>query len=224
MPTTYIPRPDGDFEAWQRHFAKILSENFPFWPIDGTMVGRFFDASAAWSTAYAASVAAKAAAEAATQVKEAARAQTEAALRPLVRQLQALAEVTNADRRNLGITVRSGSQHPGKAPTSAPKALVLPGGRLTHVLRLTNPDTPKRRTKPRGTLGAEVWVALVPHDAPAPQSLEAYRYLALSTRATLRAEFEAKDKGKLAIYLTRWLGTTGETGPWSHPTPATVAA
>ncbi|MGE0482388.1 MAG: hypothetical protein AB7Q17_18165, partial [Phycisphaerae bacterium] len=39
--------------------------------------------------------------------------------------------------------------------------------RLLHTLRFSDESTPTRRRKPRGVLGAEVWVALAnPGDAP----------------------------------------------------------
>ena len=46
----------------------------------------------------------------------------------------------------------------------------------------------------------------------------------MTTRPSFRAEFKAGDGGKTAVYMTRWINTRGEKGPWSEITTATVAA
>ncbi len=75
---------------------------------------------------------------------------------------------TNADRAEMGITVRDTSPTPAPAPSSRPLALVESGQRLTHQLRLVDESTltsgrggRARRARPAGVLGAEVWVKLV---------------------------------------------------------------
>ena len=48
--------------------------------------------------------------------------------------------------------------------------------------------------------------------------------LTLTTRPTLRTDFQAADGGKTAVYMLRWVSTRGEKGPWSEIATATVAA
>lgn len=225
MPQTdYIPRSDAEFNAWQNQFAVVLSENMAFWPVDGSLLSAFFDASSAWGTAYPAQVQARQVAEAATQAKETARETLERTLRPLVRQIQSLTEVTNADRKNLGITVRGMGGGETPPPSTAPSVYVLTNARLTHQLRLTDPSTPTRRGKPKGVLGAEIWMAMVGQDDPIPADLSAYRYQTMTTRSFLRTTFPLAERGKLAVYMLRWVNRRGDPGPWSEPATATVAA
>ncbi len=49
----------------------------------------------------------------------------------------------------------------------------------------------------------------------------------MTTRPTFRAEFKPGEGGKrwgAAVYMTRWVNTQGEKGPWSEIATATVAA
>ena len=46
----------------------------------------------------------------------------------------------------------------------------------------------------------------------------------MTTRPTFRAKFKPGDGGKAAVYMTRWVNTQGEDGPWSEIATATVAA
>jgi len=45
----------------------------------------------------------------------------------------------------------------------------------------------------------------------------------MTTRPTFRAKFKPGDGGKAAVYMTRWVNTQGEDGPWSEIATATVA-
>ena len=46
----------------------------------------------------------------------------------------------------------------------------------------------------------------------------------MTTKPTFRAEFKPSEGGKTAVYMTRWVNTQGEKGPWSEIAMATVAA
>lgn len=82
--------------------------------------------------------------------------------------MQGYPKTTDADRATIGITVRDVNGTPTPTPTTRPQALVQAGQRLTHTLRLTDESTPTRRARPKGVLGAEVWVKLIDAGTPAP--------------------------------------------------------
>jgi len=46
----------------------------------------------------------------------------------------------------------------------------------------------------------------------------------MATKPSILADFRSGDGGKTAVYMTRWVNTQGEKGPWSEITTATVAA
>jgi len=109
-------------------------------------------------------------------------------------------------------------------------ALVKSGERLTHRLRpsagqRSEPDEsmPKSRARPAGVLGAEVRVKLVDADEPAPTNPAVLVFLTTTTKPTFRAEFKPGEGGKAAVYMTRWVNTQGEKGPWSEIAAATAA-
>ncbi len=109
-------------------------------------------------------------------------------------------------------------------PHHAPADACAGGGRLTHTLRLTDESTPTRRARPKGVLGAEVWLTLIGAGQPAPTDPSALAFLTMATKPSIRADFRAGDGGKTAVYMTRWVNTQGEKGPWSEIAMATVAA
>jgi len=110
------------------------------------------------------------------------------------------------------------------APSSRPLALVESGQRLTHQLRLVDESTPTRRARPKGVQRAEVFVALTAPGDPAPANPGEYRYIGSVTRGETTLSFEPNKGGMQAYYLSRWVSTSGATGPWSETASATVAA
>ncbi len=220
----YMPRPDGDFSAWAQHYYDAVSKFYESQGFDQDLLAALKKALDTWKAQYPAHVAAQQRAEGARQAKDAARAALEKEVRPVTNFVQGWPKTTNADRAEMGITVRDTSPTPAPAPSSRPLALVESGQRLTHQLRLVDESTPTRRARPAGVLGAEVWVKLVDADQPAPTDPAALTFLTMTTRPSFRAEFKAGEGGKTAVYMARWVSTRGEKGPWSEVTTATVAA
>lgn len=220
----YIPRPDAEFSAWANQYGLGVDAISRTVPIDPDRYNALKMAIDTWNTLYAEHVAAQAAAESARQQKDAARRTVESLVRPLTAYVQSYPTTTDADRATLGITVRTTARTRATGPTTAPLASVEVNNRLTHELRLVDESTPTRRGKPRGVVGAEVWVKLVDADQPAPTDPAALSFLTMTTKPSLRAEFKSGDGGKTAVYMSRWVNTRGEKGPWSEITTATVAA
>jgi hypothetical protein len=227
----YIPRRDAEFAAWVAHFSAAVHQFYEGQGLDPDGLKPFQEALIVWAEDYPAHVAAQQQAEAARAAKDSARAALEAQVRPVARFVQGFPNTTDADRANIGITVRDPSRSAVPPPTSAPAVRVENGLRLTHRVRFTDTASPTRRGKPPGTLGAEVWLALAdpgqpapPLNNPAPASNDRYRFLSLSPRGSLDATFPSSEAGKTAYYALRWVSTRGDKGPWSEVCGATVAA
>ena len=222
--SNYIPRPDGDFSAWANHYYEAVEK---WWSVQGFNKDELTNLKKAldtWNGLYPAHVKAQAAAEGARQAKDAARVALEKEVRPVTNFVQGYPKTTDADRAEIGITVRDTSKTPSPTPTTRPLVTVDPAARLTHELRLVDEGSPTRRGKPEGVAGAEVWVKLIDAGQPAPTDPNALSFLTMTTRPTLRTDFRAADGGKTAVYMLRWVNTRGEKGPWSEVTTATVAA
>jgi len=93
-----------------------------------------------------------------------------------------------------------------------------------HTLRLTDESTPTRRARHKGVLGAEVWLTLIDAGQLAPTDPGELALLTIATKPSIRADFRSGDGGKTAVYMTRWVNTHGEKGPWSEIATAMVAA
>lgn len=222
--TNYMPRPDGDFSAWANNYYDAVEKWWQVNGLDDSELKPLKEALSRWSAAYPAHVAAQQRAEGARQAKDQARAELEREIRPVTNFVQGYTKTTDADRATIGISIRDNSKTPAPTPTTRPLVQVDHGQRLLHRLRFTDEAAPTRRGKPPGTIGAEVWLALAPNGQPAPMLGDSYKFLSVSSRGNLQADFSSEDAGKTAYYALRWVSTRGEKGPWSEVAAATIAA
>ena len=217
----YIPAGDGQFHAWQKNFVTYVNAHLIDLGLEAADVVDLIATAATWETDYPANTAAQTAARGARQAKDGARGGLEGAVRPLVRVLQASSKVDDAERAAMGITVPDSEGAPEGPPTTRPVVSVDTGQRLQHSIAFADESTPTRKAKPDGVMGAEIWVKV---GDPAPTGPSQLSFLSVDTRTPYVANYPGEDGGQTAHYMLRWVGTTGEKGPWSETASATIGA
>jgi hypothetical protein len=213
MALDYIPRPDGTFDGWQQNFVEYASAHYVELGLESNTVTLLFVARANWELVHGKHVAARAAAIAARQAKDEGRAGYDKLIREVVRQIQAFAKTTDAQRGALGITIADAVATPVGAPTTRPLVKVDFSKRLLHRIAFADERTPTRRTKPRGIMGAEVWVKVTALGESPPTGPADLSFLMLSTRSPAVAEYGGADAGKTAHYMVRWLSRSPRRPP-----------
>jgi hypothetical protein len=107
---------------------------------------------------------------------------------------------------------------PTAPAASAPFALI-DFGILRHTINFRDSDTPDKRGKPDGMLGAEIWSKI---GGTAPVSDADYSMVALDTSSPHIIDYAIEDAGKQVWYRLRWVTKTGEKGPWGETAEATI--
>lgn len=231
MPEQRIPRADGDFAAYANHYYEAVKKFYEAQGLDPDLLTPLMKALETWNAAYPTHVAARNAAEAARQSKDAAKRELERQIRPVSAFIQTYPATTDTDRAAIGISVKDTGGTPTPPPASRPLLLVESGSRLTHRLRIFDERATDdggvgspRKARPRGTLGAEVYLAVVaPQELP-PADMDRYKFVRTVTSGSAEVTFEPPQGGARAAYLVRWVSATGEPGPWGETVTATVAA
>jgi len=226
-----IPRADGDFSAYANSYYQAVEKFWSVQGLDPTDLKPLKDALSAWNAAYPKHIAARNAAEGARQIKDAAKRELERQIRPITAFVQSYPKTTDADRATIGITVKDTGATPTPAPASRPLLLIDAGSRLTHRLRVFDESAAPaaegrapRKARPRGTLGAEVYLAVVAPQEQPPADFGNYTFVRTVTSGAAEVSFEPTQGGSRAAYLVRWVSATGEPGPWGETVTATVAA
>jgi len=220
----FYPRGDAELVPWGDQFNGYVQANFAALGLTGAEATGLNSAWIGFRIKYQVQVQARAAAAAATQEKARTRRAFEVLMQPAVRRIQTFAATTDAQRGALGITIPDHTRTPIGAPTSRPLVKVDFSKRLSHRIAFADERTPTRRTKPKGIIGAELWVQLTALGEAPPTGAADLKFLMLSTRSPAIVEYGGADAGKTAHYMLRWLSRRGEPGPWSETASATVGA
>lgn len=217
----YIPGSDTEFNSWLSNFVAALGPRRAALGVSEAEFTALTAARAAWDTAFNQHALAQASAATASQAKKDARDGAERSVRVVVRRLQTLPALTDAERVALGITVSATTRARAAAPTTRPVAQVDTGQRLRHTISFSDETTPNSRAKPEGVRGCEIWAKV---GDPAPADPSETTFLALDTASPYVAEYEGTDAGKTVHYMLRWANSRGEQGPWSQTVSATITA
>ncbi|MCI0360522.1 MAG: hypothetical protein L0211_18755 [Planctomycetaceae bacterium] len=216
----YIPRTDANFDAWQTSFVAVVNGNLAGYGLVAGDMTPVTTAQTAWNSGFSAQQTAQAAAEAATQTKDANRETLTAAIRALVRKIQATPSVSDTDKAAAGITVPDTTPTPSGPPATAPVGKVDTSQRLQHTIHFSDSATPTSKAKPAGVRGCEIWMKV---GTPPPTSASDLAFVTLDTRTPHVIAFDGADANKTITYWLRWVSTRGETGPWSAAVSATVS-
>ncbi len=153
-----------------------------------------------------------------------ARIAAQSVVRPYAMRINANQSVSDAQRTDMGITVRTVVPTPIPPPTTSPALIFVAATPGRHELQVRDSTTPATKAKPAGVIGLELWVATGLVAAIDPSS-GVFRQV--TTKSPFGVQFVAGDKGKVATYFARWLNRSGTSGiaangPWSAPLSAIV--
>lgn len=154
-------------------------------------------------------------AKAQTLKKDNARSVLESIIRD-GRNLAKAAKIPEAVYAELGIP--SGSA-PAPSNVTVPSALIDMRERLRHKLSWTDAASLDNKKKPRGVMGAEIWVKI---GDPPPGNEKDCVFLTLDAFTPYVAEYDPADAGKMAHYMIRWRMRDGSVSAWGETVSATI--
>ena len=128
--------------------------------------------------------------------------------------------VTDAQRVDLGVTVRDTEPTRIDAVGFAPQLVVdkISGG--VHTLRFSNPEDPHSKKMPKGQ---KIILRTAVGAADIPESEIPWSGTEIVTRFLHDVSYTVDDKGKTAYYSACYESNRGERGPWSDVIDAIVA-
>ena len=213
---SYIPAKDSLFAVWLLNFATVLAAAPATFGLTAPDAVAVTNAQTAFQSAYDDAVNPATRTSATIAAKDNARAAALAIVRPFAVQISLDANVSDANKVSIGVTVRSMTPTPIPAPTVAPVIELLSAGPLTQQLQI-RPLGASNKAKPAGAISIEVArsVGTVAATDPAQLSI-----VGQYGKTPLLQSFAADEQGKLVTYAARYRTRSGpagvsQAGPWS---------
>ena len=215
----FIPASEEQFFDWQNNFAIKTAAGAATWAIPTATLTALQTLQSDYLKKYDVANKGKKASRTQKQVKEKDEAILvyQAAIRQLVKEHLAFnIAITDADRLELGITVRDSIRTRSTRPDTIPVTVVQPlsGSSLKITVRQAPAaDGTSRRGKPANVSAFEIaaWVG-----PGAPVDGEACTIKDRYSRSPVVLELNAMDAGKTASIFTRWIGNNGQAGSWGN--------
>ena len=180
---TYPPKTDTGWDRWGNNLADLVNpETAPDYGLESPAVTAMNAAAAYFSNTLAVATAPATISRYNTQRKRDALDVLKAAAKPVVAVLQTNPEVTDAQRTQLGIRVRS-SPTPAPVPGRADVFAMLTGPTSIRVIA-SDPATPARRGKPRGVTTLALKMCVTTGEQRPPASVDEWPLTRLSGKAT----------------------------------------
>jgi hypothetical protein len=135
----------------------------------------------------------------------------EKALRVLVQILESNPrQVSDNDRRAMGIAIHDTTHTPVKPPKLYPEFMI--DSSIIRCLIILFWDLgSKSKAKPYGVHGAEIRWAILDHP---PASVEELVHSNFDIRSPFELMFDESERSKTGYLCLRWESTRGEKGPW----------
>ena len=168
-----------------------------------------------FDTDVTAQVAAVAASKAATATKEGSRT-------PLITAMRGhrdTAKASGATEAQMAATALPFGGEKVPAASTVPAGSVDTSQRLRHTISWTDAAAPDNKRRPRGAMGAEIYVKL---DGPPPTDEKQCTFLTVDSATPYVAEYDGSDAGKMAHYMLRWRMRDGSTGAWGETVRSTI--
>lgn len=132
-----------------------------------------------------------------------------------IRLARASQKSNDARLANIGLKTPDTEPSPLITPTEAPILMVFNETRLRHTLKFWEHGSARRRRKPEGVIGAEIWRKIIGVD-------ENLVLIGIATRSPHSIKYKAEDIGKQVEYEIAWLTRRGERSDASQTVSATV--
>jgi hypothetical protein len=228
MENTYIPAKDQDFAQWALNFSTLITANFVAYGLTTGQQSAYATLRSDFITKLATATNPSTRTKPTVAAKNASRALLEASSRSLGNIIQGNPAVTNAQRQDLGLTVRDRNPTPIGPPTTAPIVTPLSTAARNIFFRFADELTPSSRSKPFGAISMQLYAKV---DGDAPSSISECNFRGAYTKNTTgpgsrgcQVGFNTDDVGKTAYLMAVWQNRRGEIGPASTVAQMTIAA
>lgn len=218
----YIPNKNVDFDSFQANLITIVSANSVVpWAFTATQLAALAALVALqtiWSNAWAISQVFATSTPTDRFNTEQARINFEAAIREFVKStLKYNPAISDTDRELMGVTVDSNTRTHLPPPAFAPVISSISKSAATLVVTLKIPTGEPGDTTRTFPIGSKSAILRWKIDGETPLADWECSNVQIVTKVSTQIEFTLPERGKPVYFMSAYLSTTDEQGPWSAP-------
>ena len=210
--SNFIPRPDTQFNEWQKNLIARMGRGASIWGIPAETMSEIENEQATFQSRYAAAESPSTRTRAAVVMKDEARKSFESLLRVTLKAYVTYnPAVTPEDRVNMGLPIHKTTRTSVGVPATYPEYTVETA--LRQIIIHFRDAGKDHRAKPAGVGGALIrWDIL---ETPPTKAIELLNSV-LDTASPYTLKFTENQRGSRVYFAIAWQNTKGEIGPWSE--------
>ena len=214
----FIPRPDGDFDDWQKNFVTISTSNATTWGVPTTEITALTTNQIQWIASYAVGGKGQKTLRTSqqTKAKTVARKTYEKNLRIFIRRwISVNPAVSDAQRVALRVTIANNVRSTINKPIFTPNVEITPtkGNTLVfHFKQEADGSGKSHRGKPVNTHGMKIYYKI---EGTAPLSLDECNKVVTATKSPYRLAFAPNFGGKIFYCFCCWVNNKEEEGTFT---------
>lgn len=221
MPRDFLPGRDQDLDAFAANFDTRITATPTAFGLLASDATAFHGLATDFSTKLATATNPSTRTKVTVQAKDISRAALKLKARTLAKVVNAYPPITNAQRADLGLTVRDSTPSPIPPPATQPVVNIEGSGGGQGLLRLADETTPLKKAKPPGVFGALIYTKI---DGAAPVTPDDAKFSGVATKTLHTVNLPSGSAGKTLWVLAQWINERGENGPTSVVASAMIAA
>lgn len=209
----FIPGAEGSFHDWEKKLIAYATSRYKAWGVPDDRWTHLLALQAAYHARHDAAENSPGA-RAEIKMRQEARKDYEAGLRPLIKAyITYNPDVSDEDRIYMGLPVHDTKPTRVKVPGDYPDHELDLNAIRCLILYFFAKGMKRSSAKPHGIHGAELRWAILDHT---PVSDNELIHSSFATHAPFVLEFNEQDRGKRIYFCLAWENTRGEKGPKSE--------
>jgi len=208
-----LPRKESELIQFAKNFMQTIIADFAGYELEEADADELEEAFVEALTAFEGNKAKQHAARAAKALKDTKIKRLTAVIRQKARRIRASGNTPNSKIARLGLRVRDEILTRVGVPETAPVFEILLR-RTRHIIRFWEEGSKRRRRKPKGVIGAEIYQK-IGEDGE-------FKVLTFAANTPHTIDYDMPDVGKQAYYYLRWVTRRNERSEMSLIHSATI--
>lgn len=219
--TDFIPAREADLVTFGNQYARLVVAGYAGYGLTQAQSAAVATTMDAFVGAYNACQGNDTRTPSQLIAKDKAKAAAVAEIRLTARIIQANPVVTDQQKSDLGLTVRTGGRTPLPVPATAPMLDIVSATNTSLQIRLhAGLAGTTRRGKPKGVAGASIWSAIAP---AAPAAIADWKFEGNVTRTDATITFDPATPPGTKVWLCAcWYNPKAATGAACNPVGANL--
>jgi len=221
MSDSFIPRSDANALIWFQGFSSGVSANWAALQLAESDSILIADAVQEFADALVVSTTPGSRTQETVNIKDTKRNSVEELCRQYAIDITYNSGIDDSLKIAIGVRPVNNSREAVHCPQTVPLLNIVASTPGSQTVTFADALDPNKRARPIGAIGLQLY-RYIGDEATEDEDL--CTFVGMFTRSPIAVEYNSADDGRMATFVAKWVGTRGDTSPFSLPISMRIAA